>query len=201
MMWRLALIAAVIGVGCQRQQRAPAVRLTGRPAYADSGACPFECCHYGRWRPDTTVVLHAAPDSGSRVVAVLAAGDTVDVPTGFVRTVPTPLVVRRRLGLTTRGNYQYQPGDTIWVYTYLGEGTYRARRDTGAFFEGAFGDGATEGVHPTDAACQADSLCWAVFEPPTETVWWVQARTRAGMVGWTATTDRFDGKDACSSRR
>ena len=104
------------------------------------------------WRSDTTLVLHAAPDSGSRVVGVLAAGDTVDVPTGFVRTVPTPVAVKRPGGITSRGDYLYQPGETLWVYTYLGEGTYRARRDTGAFFEEMFGPGAVEGIHPTDAA-------------------------------------------------
>jgi hypothetical protein len=197
-MWRFAFIAAAIGVACTGQQPPPSARRVERRAYADSGACPFECCQYGRWRADTAVILHAAPDSGSRTVGVLAAGDTVDAPTGFVRTVPTPLVVKRPAGQTTRGDYLYQPGETLWVYTYLGEGTYRARRDTGAFFEDMFEPGAVEGVHRTEAACRADSLCWAVFTPPTETVWWVQVRTRAGTVGWTAEADRFRGKDACS---
>lgn len=198
-MWRFVLVAAVVGIACQRGQPAAGVRLTGRPAYADSGACPFECCHYGRWRADTTVVLRAAPDSGSRAVGVLATGDTVEVPTGFVRTIPTPLAVKRPARLTTIDTYLYQPGETLWVYTYLGEGTYRARRDTGAFFEEMLEPGVVEGIHPTDAACRADSLCWAVFTPPTETVWWVRARTRAGTVGWTAEADRFRGKDACGS--
>jgi len=61
-----------------------------------------------------------------------------------------------------------------------------------------FEPGVVEGVHRTEAACRADSLCWAVFTPPTETVWWVQVRTRIGAVGWTAEADRFHGKDACS---
>jgi hypothetical protein len=85
------------------------------------------------------------------------------------------------------------------VYTYLGEGTYRARRDTGAFFEDMFEPGVVEGIHKTATECRADSLCWAVFTPPTETVWWVQMRTRTGVVGWTAEADRFHGKDACSA--
>jgi hypothetical protein len=194
--WRIAVIAVLIAVGCNRPAPAPATRLAGRAAYADSGACPYECCHYGRWRADTAVVLHAAPDTTSRPVAVIAAGDSVDAPTGFVRTVPTPLVVKRSLRETSRGDHLYQRGETLWVYTYLGEGMYRARRDTGAFFEDMFLPSATEGVHETDAACQADSLCWAVFTPPTETVWWVQVRTRAGAMGWTAATDGF-GKGEC----
>jgi hypothetical protein len=111
--------------------------------------------------------------------------------------VPTPLAVKRPGRLTSNGNYLYRPGETLWIYTYLGEGTYRARRDTGAFFEEMLGG--AEGVHPTDAACRADSLCWAVFTPPTETVWWVRVRTGAGTVGWTAEADRFRGKDACGN--
>jgi hypothetical protein len=130
-------------------------------------------------------------------MGLLAAGDSVDAATGFVRTVPTPLIVTRPARQLANGAYLYEPGDTIWVYTYLGEGTYRARRDTGAFFEDMFLPGAVEGVHPTDAECRADSLCWAVFSPPTETVWWVRVRTRAGIVGWVTATDRFSGKDAC----
>ncbi len=89
-----------------------------RPAVlTDRGACPFECCVYRDWYARRRVKLYSAPKSDSRQIATIAPGTRVQAVTGFVRTSAGRFTVKRDHGV-------YRAGDTIWVYTYHGEGYF-----------------------------------------------------------------------------
>lgn len=178
----LALL--VLGLGCYRASAGE-----GHPprALVDHGACPFECCHYGRWTTDGKVRAYARANAASPTVAWLVAGSQLSALDGFVRTSGQPFQVQR-------AHAGYRPGDVLMVYTYLGEGFFRVWhagqwRDEDLGFS-PYG-GAT-GVRCTDRA-----RCWGSLSAPLRVDWWVRARLADGRIVWVRGDDRFSGQDAC----
>src|SRR5262249_46597593 len=80
--------------------------------YIDQGACPFECCVYRAWNTKRDTVVYAQPNKNAKVVGLLKAGATVEAFTGEVHSNRVRFVVKR-------AHAEYQPGDNLWVYTYL----------------------------------------------------------------------------------
>lgn len=175
-----------LGVGCC----AGGADAGDRPpkALLDRGACPFECCHYGRWTANREIPAFAAPRRGSLRVASIAPGTSVEALDGFVRTSGQAFRVQRAHG-------DYRPGDTLMVYTYQGEGFFRIWhagqwRDEDLSFSPYGGSGGTR--------CTEDTRCWGTLAAPLQSDWWVRVRLPDARVLWVRGNAGFAGQDACS---
>lgn len=165
--------------------------------FVDRGACPFECCTYGRWTADSAVALRAEPDSASPVIATIEKGASVRVPTGEVHVIPGRFVVRRDIETyrtdttvpTIAGTFS--PGDTLLVYTYRGEGAWKLRKlgSSEPLVEAMLAERGT--------GCEQGGTCDGYFIAKPRSTWWVRIRPPTGEPGWTADADAFSGKDAC----
>ena len=183
----------------------PGGAATTRPSsdslYVDRGACPFECCHYGRWRTNAPTTLRAAADSSSAPVATLARGDLVRAATGDVHVHPGLFVVRRPIPAYAREANPpavvdtFRVGDTLAVFTSVGEGGWKLRR-TGASHAS---DALLEAILATPGTgCDRRNACDGVMLRAPVSTWWAQIRTDQGIAGWTTDTKNFDGRDRCS---
>jgi hypothetical protein len=155
--------------------------------YIDAGACPFECCTYRAWKTEVDTVAYARPDTSAKVVAVLKAGATVDAITGEVHTSPVRFIVRKPHG-------HLEPGDVLWVYTYLGEGHFKVWR-AGRLEEEDLGFSPHGGS--AGDRCENSEQCWGELETSLTFDWWVKVRTTDGVEGWSNQPDHFGNKDAC----
>jgi hypothetical protein len=182
---------------CDRQeQRAPPDSVVSRAAvlplstesvYVESGACPGECCVYGRWRTSAAVDLHARADSTSEIVARLDSGTLVNALTGAVHVRPGRMV------LDTAVDSVFRPGDTLSIYSDAGEGFRRVRR-------AGSGDRLVPvPLYPLDTLCVGtpDARCQGTLLYAPVEKWWTRIEGAGGIVGWSAEPDRFDGMDAC----
>ena len=164
----------------------------------DSGACPGECCMFGRWGAKTAVTLRTAPDSAAGIVGKIAPGTVVQALTGILFVRPARLVLHRRLDtIPATGEpmpYALVPGDTVLLYTYMGEGFYRARRpatsDTLAHLQfDTPGFGCEGGRRPCDGH----------FVTKAFQRWWVQIAAPSGVVGWTIPERQFAIMEGCAA--
>lgn len=95
------------------------------------------------------------------------AGAYVDAQTGQVHNKAGKFVVRR-------DSPPYKSGDVIWVYTYLGEGSYKAWRA---------GEMVEEEMSVVPKRENPDD--WGHFERAPDSRWWVRLRnaSRSCAVG------------------
>lgn len=163
---------------------------SGAPSvYVEQGACPFECCTYREWWAVEPTPVLSSPASGARQVKRLVKGERVRALTGFVRTQAAEFVV-------TRNNGRYHVGDTIWVYSYRGEGFFTIWFRGKMYSEelGFSPYGGTGG-----ARCQDDPAnCWGTLKTEHISEWWIKLRLRDGRIGWTNRAEDYDNKDRCS---
>lgn len=162
---------------------------SGRPAvYVEQGACPFECCTYREWWAAAPTPVYSSPSSSGMKIRVLKKGEHVTAVTGFVRTQAREFVVTRNTG-------RYRVGDTIWVYSYRGEGFFTV------WFNGKI-YGEDLGFSPYGGSggtrCQGDSAnCWGTLKTEHSSEWWIKLRLRDGRIGWTNHGEDYSGIDAC----
>lgn len=150
--------------------------------FIDKGACPGEGCRYGEtWIARFPVSLRAQPSVESPVVATLETGSEAITLGGEVHTTPSRFKV-------TRAHGAFQPGDDVWVYTYLGEGYFRVLHN-GELKEADLGFSPWGGTAGTK--CEASSLCWGTLESRLEFDWWVQLKGPDEVAGWTTETSQF----------
>lgn len=155
------------------------------------GACPFECCTYGRWEVTRAVRLRSAPDSTAAVVGTVQGGDVVVAETGEVHTPPVPFLVKQPLTMDF-GAVALQPGDTIWVLDYQGEGFFNTWVD-GRRVSESLGFSPYGGTYGR----RCESCPHGELLSDLASVWWVRVRTGSGVLGWTSESDAFTGSDAC----
>ena len=218
---RISLVAACALVACMGAAKDDAARDSGtgtgtttgtsrsgvasRPTsdslFVDRGACPFECCHYGRWRANAPTTLRAAPDSSSAPVAALARGTLVRAATGEVHVRPGLFVPRRSIPAYAREANPpavvdtFRVGDTLSVFTSAGEGAFKLRRRGPAHTN----DPLREAMLATPGTgCDQRNDCDGVMVRAPQSTWWAQIRTDEGVTGWTTDTRNFDGRDRCS---
>ena len=161
---------------------------TKAPTYfVDKGACPFECCAYGKWKTAVTTVAYARPDKRSKRIGKLKAGSKVTALTGQVQTTPSRFVVKKP-------HERYKPGDVIWVYTYLGEGLFKV------WFNGKMYEENLE-FSPYGGSmgkrCEVDNLCWGELDKDLQMTWWIKIKSPDGWIGWTNQGEHFSGADLC----
>ena len=150
--------------------------------WVQKGACPFECCRYGRWTAQQPLGVVDAPARGARKITEIASGATFTAVTGETHTVAGILRLAKPLGARPAG-------DRVFVYDYVGEGFYRA-----------WIDGGMKEIEimttPFGASAERATGTW---EREPEQTWWVKVRLRNGAEGWIEMPDTraVTGHDGC----
>ena len=155
--------------------------------YIDQGACPFECCVYRTWNTESDTIVYAKPDMNSKVVGHLKRGTAVEAITGEVHSSPVRFIINKP-------HDPYEPGDVLWVYTYLGEGHFKVWRN-GRIEEEDLGFSPYGGS--PGSRCENKEQCWGELEQDLEFIWWVKVRSKEGWEGWSNQPQHFGNKDAC----
>jgi len=152
--------------------------------YVDHDICPGEGCTYGKWtvKEGRVASIYAKNSTLTPEVASVFGGEVVESITGETHNLPY-----RVLLLDNFESWQgktYQPGDTIFVLTYLGEGYYKI------WHKGEF---SVTGLYslPNTPNYKVLDKQYHQFKP----VWWVKMKTKDNKVGWTRDTDLFSDKN------
>ncbi len=163
--------------------------LTPPKVFIDQGVCPGEGCVYRRWTATSDTVLYNRPE-GTKAVAKVRKGETVNAIDGEVRVVPTPMTVVYK-------HEHFQVGDRVYLLTYLGEGWMEV------WFRGAISYEEVpfiqswmpekDNVWPT--CTQPSAECWGRIEKREPVDWWILIKMRRGQCGWTKRYDHFVGGD------
>jgi hypothetical protein len=155
--------------------------------YLDRGACPFEGCAYREWTATKIVVVYDTWENRRKPIARLSVGEKITGITGVVITF-RPGVIRMERDLPQQG---LRSGDTVLVYTNLGEGLAKV------WFKGSFYSefDITFAAWPDRAAC-GGAKCTAAFTDVGKSAWWAQVKLSSGRMGWVEMdTAGFDGVD------
>ena len=123
----LLIVSTILSVSAQ--MAAQRVRSAGPPIpFEDVGACPFEGCVYRDWIANGPVTVRTGRSPDAPVAFTLKKGDHVQAITGIVVTVkPGRVQFRKAVDLaTTAGTFHVEPGETVYLLTYHGEGVTTA---------------------------------------------------------------------------
>jgi hypothetical protein len=156
--------------------------------YIDKGACPGECCTYREWTVQKVMATYARPDLNSARVGNLRAGTKVIALTGEVHTIPSRFVIKKAYE-------KYQPGDILWVYTYIGEGHFKIWFK-GKMYQEALGF-SPYGGSPGERCETSVEYCWGELDRKLRMTWWIKIKSKDGRIGWTNQGENFRGADAC----
>lgn len=176
MLRKFALVASIFAasmISASAQSSRP-----GMP-FVDKGACPFECCTYRDWRVDKATAVRSAMRDGSSIAFRLKKGERVKGLTGSVITSQAGEV--RVLKRTKIGRFTAQPGDTLYLLTYVGEGFHRV------WYKGRI----------TEEETYDKTIFRQLREP--KAVWWVKIRNSRGQTGWSREPENFGNKDQCGN--
>ena len=160
--------------------------------FEDPGACPFEGCVYREWITKAAVSVRTARRAQAPVAFSLRAGEKVTAVTGVVITLRAGRVQFResRSISSSTGHIQIEPGQTLYLLTYQGEGF------TKAWFNGRlYRDVDTVEFYNRVCDIQPGRCAGQIIEQ-SQTEWWIQVRNQLGAVGWTNEPNKFDGKNA-----
>jgi hypothetical protein len=130
--------------------------------------------------------------AGSPIAYTVQKGERVRALTGVVVTVKAGRVqFREPIDLdSTSGKLRIEPGQTLFLLTYRGEGY------TKAWFQGKVYEGVDGSMAFFNSLCERDpSRCVGKIVDRPKSVWWVQIVNARGQVGWTDEPGKFDGKD------
>jgi len=184
------LLASTFLAGCTRTAD-ESVRSAGpQVPFEDVGACPFEGCVYRDWIANDPVVVLTDRRPDAPIAFTLEKGDHVQAITGIVVTQkPGRVEFQKPAALwTTAGTLHVEPGDTLYLLTYHGEGA-----STG-WFKGRVYD-QVDGSGFFSEPCGRRIGCnGRVVEQP-QTTWWIRLRSLKGLTGWTKEPEKFDNKD------
>ena len=170
---------------------APTDTIAARPVapYVVHGACPFECCRYGKWKVLGGAVLRAAQSSQAPVVGHVASGTEVRADSGNVVVDTIGVVAVSGAMSDIESGRTFAKGDTILLLDYQGEG-----------YRGAWLRGHTISVSEFWSATGANG---AKLVRAPHTAWWThlsvpqQGDTLRGWVNMTTDSVRVSGSDAC----
>jgi len=165
----------------------PAAELPPLP-YEHWGACPFECCTYRKWTSRADLNARPNRDNRSPVAFRIRKGEVVEAVTGVVVTRKPSIVEITET--TTFGNVTIPKGRLVYTLHFEGE------RSDFFWYQGQ--------------ALSGELYAEVVSEPTLEyprrvrslpvTEWWVNVKNNRGQTGWilnSATSEAFDGMDAC----
>jgi hypothetical protein len=187
-----SLIFCLAIVGMVEAQNLPRPSPPTAP-YEDEGACPFECCTYRTWKVKANTEIRTDRHDGAATAFRVRAGDQVDGVTGVVITTRFGSATIRTPITAESGTLQLQPGDTVHVLHYFGEGFWKV------WVRGQFVQLRLESKGQTCFGYDGRSVpCTAQIIEEPRTVWWAKIRNRAGQEGWTRELDHFTDIDACA---
>jgi hypothetical protein len=188
------LLASTIATG-RATTEAQGVQTAGPPIpFEDVGACPFEGCVYRDWIANSPVTVSTDRRPGAPVAFTLSKGDQVRAITGVVMTLkPGRVQFRKAVDLwTVAGTLHIEPGETLYLLTYHGEGS------TSAWFKGRLYD-EIDGSEFFNGLCEnTPGTCNGTIVEKPQSVWWIRLRNGNGVMGWTREPQKFDNKDALS---
>lgn len=175
----------------RRQARARLPEIARPPeAYVAKNICPHECCRYRQWKVTRPSVLYDAP-GGSKVVARLRPGQTVEALDGEVHLKPAAVLVR----FSGFSRPPVPEGAIVFLTGYTGEGWGRVWYN-GSELEGEVASASLYCPSPSPA-------CWGEFLDPADrgwterAVWWIRIRALNGRIGWSRDRNHFAGSYAC----
>jgi hypothetical protein len=185
------LLASTILTG-RGQTAAQRPQSPGPPMpFEDVGACPFEGCVYREWIANGPVTVRADRRPDAPIAFALKKGDHVQAITGIVVTVkPGRVQFRKPVDLsTTAGTLHVEPGETLYLLTYHGEGV------TTAWFKGRLYD-EVDGSEFINHLCEIKpGTCNGTIIEKPQRVWWIRLRNLKRLMGWTQEPEKFDNKD------
>lgn len=163
--------------------------------YVDEDVCPFECCIYREWIARGPLPAYRSERDTTVVAFTLARGERFEALTGSVHLDRVGVVAVRRPVTWREGPDsigRFEPGDTVYVLSYLGEDHYRI------WHRGRLIDGFRFWAYPEEPG--QDRAEGDLLQEPRED-WWAKVRTRRGETGWlhmNADGRNVGLKDACS---
>ena len=186
-----ALVASAI-FAASAQVAVQQVDSAGPPMpYEDIGACPFEGCVYRDWIANGPVTVRTERRADSPIAFTLEKGERVRAITGIVVILkPGRVQFRNAVDLTsTAGRIHVEPGETLYLLTYHGEGA------TTAWFKGRLYD-EIDGSEFISAECDLQpGSCNGTIVEKLQKVWWVRLMKQNRLTGWTNEAEKFDNKD------
>jgi hypothetical protein len=138
------------------------------------------------------VTVLSARRAGAPGAFTVKKGERVTALTGVVVTqVPGRVEFRKAVDLSTSsGTLSIEPGQSLYLLTYRGEGF------TKAWFRGRIYDNVDGGTAFLGDRCRRQpDACDGRVVHDCRTVWWVQLRNSRGQTGWSNEPEKFDGKD------
>jgi hypothetical protein len=146
---------------------------------------------YRDWIANGPVTVRADRRPDAPIAFTVKKGDHVQAITGIVVTVkPGRVQFRKAVDLsTTAGPLHVEPGETLYLLTYHGEGV------TTAWFKGRLYD-ELDGSEFINGLCESNpGTCNGTIIERPQKVWWVRLRSRQRLTGWTREPEKFDDKD------
>ncbi len=144
--------------------------------YIDRHICPGEGGFYQGRQAQVLkpTVMYAASRARSRRLFRILPGEKVRAVDSEVHAIAGRFVVKRPHG-------RYQPGDVLWVYTYLGEGVFKIWYG-GKMYEENLGFSPWGGS--SGSRCEQGKECWGELEGELRMTWWLKITDKRGRQGW-----------------
>lgn len=187
----LATLRSLLLATARGRDFAPTDSVTPRPVapYVVHGACPFECCRYGKWKVLGGAVLRAAQSAQAPVVGHVASGTEVRADSGNVVVDTIGVVAVSGAMSDIESGRTFAKGDTVLLLDYQGEG-YRGAWLRGHMISVAEFWSAT-GANGAKLVRAPHTAWWTHFSIPQK------GDTLRGWVNMTTDSVRVSGSDAC----
>ena len=163
----------------------------------DWNACPFEGCAYRKWTAEAAVDVFDTWKPNRTRIATLPAKAVVTGISGVVITYK-PGVIRVDRDLPQD---DLRRGDTIFTYSYLGEGFSvvwfkgRLYREYDITFAKWLDEKVDTLGYVRGSGCQGTD-CAGTYVDLGEKVWWAKVKMTSGVVGWVNMGEaQFSGVD------
>ncbi len=146
--------------------------------------CPFECCTYREWTAVGEIPVYATEGDTTAVAFTIKDSESFTAIEGNMHLHRLGLVaVHRSVTDTIYDTYHFEPGDTLLVLDYVGEGFHTVWRGGSLEEIEAFWRFEDPDEHGADADAPITGPAWTVVAEP-DPHWWVRVQTKDDRNGW-----------------
>jgi hypothetical protein len=149
--------------------------------YLVEGACPFEGCIYREWTAREPLRVYQTAGDTAELAFTLPAGTRFTAETGHVRLKKLGVVIIHRslhqYGYDGGGR-RFEPGDTLYVLDYLGEGFYSV------WYNGEILEATDYWYAPDEITAENREMVRAIQLREPEPEWWTRISLPDGRTGW-----------------